>query len=62
MESISGRETIQEIAAGHAFHPIQASQWKQQLLDGASELLTRGKKCKDMEEGQAKEAELFQQS
>jgi putative transposase len=58
MEAISGRKTIQEIAADHA---IQMSQWKRQLLDGASELFTRGKKCKDKEEGQANEAELFQQ-
>jgi len=42
--------------------PIQVSQWKRQLLDGASELFTRGKKTKDKDEGQAKEAELFQQS
>ena len=55
MEAISGRKTIQEIAADHAVHPIQVSQWKKQLLDGASELYTRGKKSK------AKEAELFQQ-
>jgi transposase-like protein len=58
MEAISGRKTIQEIAADHA---IQVSQWKRQLLDGASELFTRGKKSNDKEEGQAKEAELFQQ-
>ena len=44
MEAISGRKTIQEIAADHAIHPIQVSQWKRQLLDGASELFTRGKK------------------
>ena len=43
MEAISGRKTIQEIAADHAIHPIQVSQWKKQLLDGASELFTRGK-------------------
>jgi len=61
MEAISGRKTIQEIAADHAIHPIQVSQWKRQLLDGASELFTRGKKTKDKEDGQAKEAELFQQ-
>ncbi|MFN9547538.1 MAG: transposase [Cyanobacteriota bacterium] len=61
MEAISCRKTIQEIAADHAIHPIQVSQWKKQLLDGASELFTRGKKTKDKEEGQAKEAELFQQ-
>ena len=61
MEAISGRKTIQEIAADHAIHPIQMSQWKRQLLDGASELFTRSKKSKDNEEGQAKKAELFQQ-
>jgi hypothetical protein len=37
------------------------SQWKRQLLDGASELFIRGKQAKDKGEGQAKEAELFQQ-
>jgi putative transposase len=37
------------------------SQWKRQLLDGASEMFTRGKKTKDKEDGQAKEAEIFQQ-
>ncbi len=58
MEAISGRKTIQEIAADH---PIQVSQWKKQMLDGASELFIRGKKSKDKVDGQAKEAELFQQ-
>jgi putative transposase len=61
MEAIRGRKTMQEIAADHAIHPIQVSQWKRQLLDGASELFTRGKKTKDKEEVQAREAELFQQ-
>ena len=62
MEAINGRKTIQEIAADHAIHPIQLSQWKRQLLDRASELFTRSKKTKDKEEGQAKETELFQQN
>ena len=44
MGAISARKTIQEFAADHAIHPIQASQWKRQLLDGTSELFTRGKK------------------
>ncbi len=61
MDVVSGRKTIQEIAADHAIHPIQVSQWKRQLLDGASELFTRGKKSKDTGESQVKEAELFQQ-
>ena len=61
MEAISGRKTIQEIAADHAIHPIRESQWKRQLLDGASELFTRGKKNKNTGDSQVKEAELFQQ-
>ena len=34
MEAISGRKTLQEIAANHAIHPIQVSPWKKQLLEG----------------------------
>ena len=44
MEAISGRKTLQEIATYHSIHPIQVSQWKKQLLEGSSELFTRGKK------------------
>jgi transposase-like protein len=51
MEAFSGRKTIQEIAADHVIHPIQVSQWKRQLLDGASELFTRGKKTKFQNKG-----------
>jgi putative transposase len=61
MEAISGRKTLQEIAADHAVHPIQVSQWKKQLLEGASDLFTRGKKTQTKDESQAKQAELFQQ-
>ena len=41
MEEIGGRKTLQQIAADHAIHPIQVSQWKKQLLEGFSELFTR---------------------
>ena len=59
MEAISGRKTIQKIAADHSIHPIQVSQWKWLLLDGVSELFTMGSKSKDKEEVQAKQVELF---
>ena len=52
MEAIIGRKTLQEIAADNALvplyaaqlpvPPIQMSQGKRQLLDGASELYTKG--------------------
>jgi len=32
MEAISGRKTLQEIAADHAVHPIQVSQWRSLAL------------------------------
>jgi len=58
MEAISSRKTIQESAADHPLHPIQVNQWKRQLLNGASELFTCGKKSKDKEEVQVKEGPL----
>ena len=61
MEAISGRKTLQQIAADHSVHPIQVSQWKKQLLEGASELFSSGKKSKEKDDTQAKESELFQQ-
>ncbi len=61
MEAISGRKTLLEIGADHSIHRIQVSQWKKQLLEGSSELFTRGRKSKAKDEGQAREAELFQQ-
>ena len=61
MEAISGRKTLQEIAADHAIHPIQVSQWKKQLLDGAGDLFSKGRKDKEKGDQQAREAELFQE-
>ncbi|MEA5392104.1 hypothetical protein VB738_12630 [Cyanobium gracile UHCC 0139] len=42
MEAISGRKTLQEIAAGHVERLIQVGQWKKQLLECGSELPRRG--------------------
>ena len=61
MEAISGRKTLQEIAADHAIHPIQVSQWKKQLLEGAGDLFCKGRKDKEQGDQRAREAELFQE-
>jgi transposase len=61
MEAISGRKTLQEIAAEHAIHPIQVSQWKKQLLESASDLFGKGRKDKERGDQQTREAELFQE-
>jgi transposase len=62
MEAISYHKTLQQIAADHAVHPIQVSQWKKQLLAWASELFSHGKKSNDKDgDRQAKESKLFRQ-
>ena len=61
MEAISGRKTLQEIAADHAIHPIQVSQWKKQLLESASDLFGKGRKDKERGDQLTREAELFQE-
>lgn len=45
----------------HAIHPVQVSQKKKQLQDGASELLTPGETRNDNEQCQVEEAEQYQQ-
>ncbi len=42
-------------------HPSQVSQWKKQLLEGASELFGPGKKSWEKKDSLAKESELFHQ-
>ena len=51
MEAISGRKSFQEIAADHAIHTINYSQWKRQLLDDASQLFTGATKPKTRTRG-----------
>lgn len=60
-ETISGRKSMQEIAAGHGVNPIQMSPWRSNVHDSAIVLFTRGKRNKDKDERQGMEAELFQQ-
>ena len=61
MVAISGRKTLQEIAADHPIHTMPVSQWKKQLLERFRELFTRGSESQAKVDGQVKEAELFQQ-
>lgn len=61
MEAIGGRKTLEQIAADHSVHSIQASHWRKQLLEGASELFGAKKKSKVKNDSQVKESEPFQQ-
>ncbi len=44
IEAIREQMTLQELAKKYDVHPVQVSQWKRQLLDGAGELFERPNK------------------
>ena len=50
MEAIKNAKTIQEIAKEYQIHPVQVSDWKKKMLEGASNVFETGKK-KSGEEG-----------
>ena len=59
LEAAKQTKTITELAKAYQVHPVQISQWKKQLLDGA-ECLFRDGRHRDHEEG-SRQAELFEQ-
>lgn len=42
LEAARGLKTVNQIAADNEVHPVQVSQWKKELLEGASEIFERG--------------------
>lgn len=40
IEALKERETINEIASRYGLHPVQVSQWKRELEQGASSVFT----------------------
>jgi transposase-like protein len=60
LEAIKGQRTVQEIASHYEVHPTLVTHWKKQLLEGAAEIFSNGKRAAaDAEE--ALKAELYQQ-
>jgi len=43
LAALKGDKTLAELSSEFDVHPNQITQWKQQLLDNASELFSRGK-------------------
>ena len=41
LEALKGMDTVNQIAAKHELHPVQVSNWKKALLEGAGSLFTR---------------------
>jgi putative transposase len=59
LEAAKQTRTIAELAKAYQVHPVQISQWKKQLLDGAESLFHDGRR-RDRDESQAVQAELYE--
>ena len=59
LEAAKQNKTVAELAKTFQVHPVQISQWKKQLLDGAESLFRDGRR-REHEDGQALQAELFE--
>ena len=59
LEAAKQTRTVAELAKAFQVHPVQISQWKKQLLDGAESLFGDGRR-REQEEGQALQAELYE--
>ena len=60
LEAIIGRETLNEIAKRYEIHPNQISKWKQEALEGMTDIFS-GKKEKQAKDDEATKEELYQQ-
>jgi len=60
LEAIKGQRTVQEIASHYEVHPTLVTHWKKQLLEGAAEIFSKGKRAAADAEEELK-AELYQQ-
>jgi transposase-like protein len=60
LEAIKGQRTVQEIASHYEVHPTLVTHWKKQLLEGAAEIFSNGRRVAAEAEEELK-AELYQQ-
>ncbi len=55
MEALKGVKTVAEIAAENSVHPVQVTQWKREMQEGAAQLFERSSKAKAREQSQEAE-------
>ena len=60
LEAAKQTRTLAELARTYQVHPVQISQWKKQLLDGAESLFRDGRHH-DRDDHLALQADLYQQ-
>ena len=60
LEAAKQNKTVAELAKTFQVHPVQISQWKKQLLDGAESLFRDGRR-REHDDGLVVQAELYEQ-
>jgi transposase-like protein len=60
LEAIKGQRTVQEIASHYEVHPTLVTHWKKQLLEGAAEIFSNGRRAAADADEELR-AELYQQ-
>ena len=60
LEAAKQTRTVAELAKVFQVHPVQISQWKKQLLDGAESLFSDGRR-RERDESLAIQAQLYEQ-
>jgi putative transposase len=60
LESVKQTRTLAELSKAVQVHPVQISQWKKQLLDGAESLFGDGRR-RERDESLAIQAQLYEQ-
>jgi len=60
LEAAKQTRTLAELSKGFQVHPVQISQWKKQLLDGAESLFGDDRR-RERDQSKAVQAELYQQ-
>jgi transposase-like protein len=60
LDALKGQKTINELASEYGIHPNQIGQWKKKLIDGSSDIFSRGKN-REAESHEAERDRLYQQ-
>ena len=58
LEALKGVQTIQQIAKDFDIHPVQVSEWKKAMAEGASGVFGRGREKADTDDFERQRDEL----
>lgn len=58
LEALKGIKTIQQIAKNFDIHPVQVSEWKKTMLEGATDVFASGKSKNQSEDFEKERSHL----